>query len=78
MIQTIKATFRNPDKPTSIFSLYPEIEKLADANGLEILHVRRCQDGSGYEADCCEKEDSVSKEMYAKLFPEPKPKEDQK
>lgn len=78
MIQTIKATFRDWRKPTSIFSIYPEIEKLASANGLEILHVRRCRDGSGYEADCCEKEDSVSKEMYAKLFPEPKCKEETK
>lgn len=75
MIQTIKVTFRDRDKPISIFSLYPEIKELASKRGLEILHVRRCRDGSGYEADCCEKEDSVSKEMYAELFPEPKCKE---
>lgn len=75
MIKTIKATFRDPNNPTSIFSVYPEFEKVASENGLDILHVRRCRDGSGYEADCCEKEDNVSKEMYAKFFPEPKCKD---
>lgn len=75
MITTIKATFKDPSKPTSIFSVWPEIEKLADANGLEILHVRLCRDGSGYEADCCEKDDNHSKELHEKLFPEPKCKE---